>query len=130
MIDTSLIKDVTIYAIFQENPYYITFDPDNGEATQTIMLRGAEKVGDHLPADPKKDGYSFLGWYVGNTKVDSDYSSRDSVTAVAKWELIPVEPEAPKTFDGLENYVMTFAVCLLGLMLASKLRPAAIRDGK
>ena len=128
VIDTSLLKDVTVYAIFQENPYYITFDSDNGEATQTIMLRGAEKVGDQLPADPKKDGYTFLGWYVGNTKVDSDYSSRDSVTAVAKWELIPVEPEAPKTFDGLENYVMAFAVCLLGLMLASKLRPAAIRN--
>lgn len=128
VIDTSLLKDVTVYAIFQENPYYITFDPDNGEATQTIMLRGAEKVGDQLPADPKKDGYTFLGWYVGNTKVDSDYSSRDSVTAVAKWGLIPVEPEAPKTFDGLENYIMAFAVCLLGLMLALKLRPAAIRN--
>ena len=128
VIDASEVKNVKVYAIFQANPYTVTLDPDNDDEKIVKTVRGDQEVGE-LPI-PTKDGYIFLGWFVGDKQIDEHFHPRSDSIVTAKWELIPVEPESPKTFDGLENYIMTFAACLLGLMLASKLRPAAIRDDK
>ena len=128
VIDASEVKNVKVYAIFQANPYTVTLDPDNGDEKIVKTVRGDQEVGE-LPI-PTKDGYIFLGWFVGDKQIDEHFHPRSDSIVTAKWKLIPVEPESPKTFDGLENYIMTFAACLLGLMLASKLRPAAIRDDK
>ena len=117
-----------IFNVASVAAYTVTLDPGNGDEKIVKTVRGDQEVGE-LPT-PAKDGYIFLGWFVGDKQIDEHFHPRSDSIVTAKWELIPVEPETPKTFDGLENYVMTFAVCLLGLMLASKLRSAAIRDGE
>ena len=37
------------------------------------------------PADPVKEGHTFLGWYAGNTEYDFDQVVTDNVTLTAKW---------------------------------------------
>ncbi len=128
IIPTGSTGDITVYAIFQQNPYTVTFDSDGAGSYPERVLRGDAKIGE-LPT-PEKAGYKFLGWFVDGEKIDEDFHSRYDVTAVAHWELISVEPETPNTGDNIQAYLMTFAVCLMTLLLVSKLRPAAIRKQK
>ncbi len=97
VIDTSEVKNITVYAIFQANPYTVTFDPDNGEATIEKAIVGTEPVGE-LPEDPEKAGYEFLGWFVNGKKIDETFTSRVDVTAIARWKLIPTVPDTGANF--------------------------------
>ena len=65
--------------------YVVTFDPgyDGGKtSTQRVGVGSSITV----PDDPTRDGYVFLGWYVGDNKVDVTYKPSDDVTITAKWQ--------------------------------------------
>ena len=58
--------EVTLYAVWTANTYKVTFDPNGGTAVteQTVAYGG--KVSE--PAQPTKEGHTFLGWtYNGKT---------------------------------------------------------------
>ena len=46
--------------------FTVTFDSDGGSAVSEQKLRNAPAV---KPADPKKNGYDFAGWYLGGYAV-------------------------------------------------------------
>ncbi len=122
VIDTSEMKSIKVYAIFQANPYTVTIDPANGEAETVKSIRGDEEIGE-LPT-PTKDGYDFLGWFYGNKQVDEHFHPRSDARIVAHWEEIPMVPNTgvnsmPDTGDAILDNVMAFAVGVFVLFAVS-----------
>lgn len=72
----------------------VKFDVD-GKIVSTKTVEKNKKV--TKPADPTKDGYKFLGWYLGNTKYNFSNKVTKNITLTAKWEKIAEEqPEEEK----------------------------------
>ncbi len=117
--------------------YQVTFDDATGDEKagsqsnieQVIVETGAKVV---KPADPKRDGYDFEGWYIEgtNTKWDFDTAVTGDITLVAHWdeedddeeEIVPAPapvvteaPRSPKTGDVLPNYVLWMMIVAAGL---------------
>ena len=86
--------------------YTVTFDPDNGtaETTQNVIYGGKATE----PAEPKKPGYTFKGWYLGEAEAPFDFGTpiTSDITLTAKWELAEVDVNTyilPSNDDGMLN---------------------------
>lgn len=62
--------------------FTVTFDSDGGSAVPQQKLRNAPAV---KPADPKKSGYDFAGWYLGDTQYTFDTNVTKDITLKAHW---------------------------------------------
>ena len=62
--------------------YTVTFDSDGGSAVTEQKLLNSPAV---KPADPKKDGYDFAGWYLGDTQYAFDTKVTENITLKAHW---------------------------------------------
>jgi uncharacterized repeat protein (TIGR02543 family) len=74
-----------------ENPdtpenYTVTYDADGGNidsATQTVTVGES-----FVLATASRDGYTFLGWYSGDDKMENGkWTIKNNVTLKAKWEI-------------------------------------------
>ncbi len=85
----TLVVCLTICACGEDAPKYnVTFDVNGGEmytVSQEVELNGYYS----LPV-PKKLGHRFLGWYNGETPVNSEgyWEIEGDVSLVAKWEFM------------------------------------------
>ncbi len=61
----------------------VTFDPDNGEDVSTISVTKGMQA--YSPSFPEKDGYSFLGWYLGEEAYDFGTPVVNDISLKAKW---------------------------------------------
>jgi len=98
--DKKFTDDCNVYAKW-EKVITVTLDPANGEKPKTrrvfeddyISYRyeigtGGEfeySLGSQSGFFPKKSGFSFAGWYKGDTKVEEDIPLMEDVTLVAKY---------------------------------------------
>ena len=65
--------------------FTVAFEVD-GVRYKTLKVKEGEKITDEVP-DPTKDGFEFVGWYEGQTKVDlATYVVTKNVTFTAKFE--------------------------------------------
>ena len=62
--------------------FTVTFDSDGGSAVSEQKLRNAPAI---KPADPKKNGYDFAGWYLGDMQYTFDSNVAANITLKAKW---------------------------------------------
>ncbi len=62
--------------------FTVTFDSDGGSAVSEQKLRNAPAV---KPADPKKNGYDFAGWYLGDMQYTFDSNVAANITLKAHW---------------------------------------------
>lgn len=74
----------------------VTFDSDNGSTVQEQKVLRGQTVSE--PAAPTKAGYSFEGWYNGDTKYDFTGAVTENITLTARWK-DSVNP----VITGLEN---------------------------
>ena len=63
--------------------FTVTFDSDGGSAVSEQKLRNAPAV---EPDAPKKKGYVFDGWYLGNTQYSFDTNVTNNITLKAHWK--------------------------------------------
>ena len=100
--DTVVSEDMTVYAVFKENAaqFTVTFNVDG--KTQEVKVEEGKAIGDKLPENPTKDGYTFKGW---NTKADGTGTvvTKDTIvnadmTVYAVFEEYPVPP-TPEEVD-------------------------------
>ena len=84
---TPVTQNLSLTATWQANTYEISFDPKGGTVdttTQEVTYDGSYT----LPT-PTREGYNFLGWYNGNTKVeDGIYETAADIALDAHWEPI------------------------------------------
>ena len=97
----SVTADVTVTAKFEEKSpevkeFTVKFVAD-GEVTETKVKEGEKAV---KPIDPVKEGYVFLGWYVGEEAYDFENAVTADVELVAKFEEAIVEYTVKFVVDG------------------------------
>ncbi len=100
--NTLITFDVQLYASWlseDSKNYTVTFDLNGGVAN--IGLQEVAKEGKVMrPVDPKKDGYTFIGWYLDGKLYDFEKSVKKDIVLVAKWskanEEKPENTEVPK----------------------------------
>ena len=117
--------------------YQVTFDDATGDEKagsqnnieQVIVETGAKAA---KPADPERDGYDFVGWYIEgtNTQWNFDTAVTGDITLVAHWDdedddeeeivpepapVVPEVPRSPKTGDVLPDYVLWMMIVAAGL---------------
>ena len=87
-IKESCIKEKTVTFMNDGSRYALQVLPSGNKATAPIVL--------------KKDGYTFLGWYNGDTKYDFTQAVTEHITLTAKWVLtnISTEDELRSSIDG------------------------------
>ncbi len=62
----------------------VSLNADNGTNIQSITVKHNEKVSQ--PAAPTKDGYQFLGWYLGNSLFNFNTAITNNITLTAHWQ--------------------------------------------
>ncbi|MBQ8374986.1 MAG: InlB B-repeat-containing protein [Clostridia bacterium] len=87
----TLTASGSVHAVENANSYTITYEANGGTLSgsqNTVSVKYGEAF-DHI-ADPSRNGYEFLGWYIKgtNTKVEDTavYSQAKDITLEAKWE--------------------------------------------
>ena len=113
-IPSGSTEDITLYAIFQQNPYTIEFDCENYCEFEPITKVGEEPIGE-LPT-PEREGYIFLGWFIDDNKLEPTSTPRSSATAIARWEKI----EVPNTGDSIIAFVAIFTISVFTLLFITK----------
>lgn len=83
--------------------YEVTFDIDNKETVVNVYK--GDKV--ETIEEPKKEGYTFDGWYLGEEKYDFNKEVTSDLTLVAKWTKNNVQEE-PETPVKTKTYIVKF----------------------
>ena len=86
------ISEATFYAVWQENPYTVTFDSDGGSTIESRKVAEGGTV--PQPDDPTKEGYVFAGWFYGDPALEFDFDTviNGDITLTAHWSEIAVTP--------------------------------------
>lgn len=100
---TPVTKDVTLKAKWEKTKvesYTVAFDSADGSevASQTVE-QGKTAV---KPDDPTREGYTFLGWYAGDTAYDWDTPVTGNLILTAHWQ--KDEQPQPKTYTVTFDY--------------------------
>lgn len=67
--------------------YTVTFETNGGSEIASVVVKEGKKVS--KPEDPKKDNYTFNGWYTDSklkTAYDFEKTVSDNITLYAKWQ--------------------------------------------
>jgi len=92
--------------------YTISFNTDGGNEVVSQQVEEGEKV--TKPADPSKEGYEFLGWYLNGKYFNFETEVEGNLTLDAKWKEIVVEDdknddkEDEDNKDEVTKYTVTF----------------------
>ena len=78
----NVTSDFDLYAVWGDA---CTVRFVNGESTRTVDVAKNTAIGTKIPADPKKTGYIFAGWFNGETKLTAETTITSDVTYTAKW---------------------------------------------
>ena len=84
--DLAVTRNLTVYALFTPNTYYVTLDANGGECD----ISNFEVVFDtnfSLPT-PTRAGYEFKGWYAEDVLVDSEIWVYDTELLTAEWKFV------------------------------------------
>ena len=73
---------VNVYAIIKEG-YWVTFDSDGGSAIDSQFV--FDKISLNDQTTPTKPGYTFDGWYNGESKVENGTQITKPMTLKAHW---------------------------------------------
>ncbi len=83
--ETAVTADVTLKAKWTLNDYTVTFDADNGTTPTEQGITHGFAVS--APAAPEKEGYTFAGWFLGDTAYNFETLVTSDITLKAKWTL-------------------------------------------
>ena len=90
---TPVTKDIILYAKWEVVPvgnHVVTFDSDDGNVIAPQMVADGGTI--EKPADPVKDGYTFIEWQLDGAPYDFTTPITEDITLMAVWEANPVVP--------------------------------------
>lgn len=79
-------KSVQLYAKWKINSYSVSYVNEHGTAPGTIIKTYKSELKKSDLPFLHDDGYNFLGWFIGDTKIQEGYSVRNDIVLTAKWE--------------------------------------------
>ena len=87
--NTKVTESITLTALWTVNKYTVTFNADGGTPEpEKKSVEYNKEVDEPTPA-PKKDGFTFKGWYLpDDTKYDFSTKITEDITLKALWEEI------------------------------------------
>ena len=103
--NTPVTSDLTLYAVWQEKTYTVTFDTGGGSAIEPQTVSWGHKA-KRPSADPTRIGYTFAGWASdeNRTKVHNfDAAVEQDTTVYAVW--MPESGDSVHTVTYHANYV-------------------------
>lgn len=135
---TAVSSNVTLYAGWQSRPvpavtYTVTFDSRGGNTVAAITnITAGSTI--NAPAPPKRDGYTFAGWYTDESATQKwDFSSdtvNGNMTLYAAWNVAgstgtTSAVDTPKTGDTSDMWLYVWisiagASILTGLLVKMK----------
>ena len=68
----------------QAGTYRVMFDSKGGSSVATKIINRGNPVG--TLETPTKDGFTFTGWYLDDTKIENDYVPTANITLVARYQ--------------------------------------------
>lgn len=83
---TKVTSNISLTATFNKNKCSVTFDPNGGSNVTNRSVDCGNKIGE-LPSTTK-NGYTFEGWFYGNTKYDSNTVVNNNIILKAMWKVI------------------------------------------
>lgn len=112
---------------FSTSYYIVTFDTGVSEDLTVSVYENATVL---KPEEPKRSGYSFVGWYYGDFKYDFDMPVRKSFTLKAIWEK-EKEVETPEVTEPVieESTVKTDVVVTFDVKGGSLVNSQTIKIG-
>lgn len=83
--------------------YTVTFNSDGGSTVSSQTVESGSQA--TKPANPTRDGYTFLGWYNGSIAYSFSSKVTSDITLTAKWEKVEEDTteEQEKTTEDKEN---------------------------
>ena len=99
--DTTYSESATLTAGWEQK-VTVTFDPNEGEVTETTRLIDKGAAIGELPV-PTRSEYAFLGWFDGDTQVTTESTFTANVTLIAKWESAPTHTCLLYTSDAADE---------------------------
>ena len=95
--DNKVRKDMVLKAVWIYDGitklHKVVFDTDGGSTINDIEVAEGESIVEPIP--PKKDGYSFDGWFYNQEEFDFDSVINEDIVLKAKW----VEGETTTKYD-------------------------------
>ena len=82
---TPVTGDLTLVARWEINTYRVSFDTAGGTSAAPETVTHGETVA--APEGVTREGYDFLGWYVGNAEYDFTTPVTGNITITAKWQI-------------------------------------------
>ena len=82
--DSAVEANITLKAHWKIKKYQVIFDTDNGYASVDQYIEAGQKI-DKPNDKPKKEGFVFVGWYIGDTEYDFSKPVKSDITLKAKW---------------------------------------------
>ena len=82
---TATDKEVTLYAVWEQVIFTVTFDTDGGTGTIEAQTIEKGKTATEPTTKPSKEDYVFMGWYNGETEYDFTTTVRADITLKAAW---------------------------------------------
>lgn len=83
--------------------YTVNFDSNGGSTVESQQVKEGETV--QIPSDPKKEGFAFIGWYLGGEGYTACYNFsaalQEDLTLYAKW--FDATDTADSDNDGLSD---------------------------
>ena len=87
--------------------YTISFNTNGGNKVVSQQIKEGEKV--TKPADPTREGYEFLGWYLNGKYFNFETEVEGNLTLDAKWKKIVVDDDNnDDKEDEVTKYTVTF----------------------
>ncbi len=110
-LETELTEDVTVYAKWL-NGYTITFDVDGASYSQ-VATAGNEVIA--LPANPRKLGYAFDGWYFDNETWENAFTADSYAAGVPSGDVRVYAKWIKDSSDDLVFESDTERTCIVGV---------------
>ncbi len=68
----------------KEKEYTVIFDANGGSHVESVTVKENETV--KQPLNPTREGYQFVGWYLGEELFDFDTKITEDITLKANWD--------------------------------------------
>lgn len=121
--NSKVTEDITLkanWAVSSSSTYTVTFNSNGGSRVNSVKVNEGGYV--NCPTPPTRDGYIFLGWYLGNSEYNFSNKVLANITLTAKWEKVP-ENTHVVTFDSNGGSVVKSQKVVDGKVVSKPINP-------